>query len=106
MNKEFSNWDKKVSWNVLFDSEEELIEKLVTMNVKDKRLYGVMGEVFLEGLQKYYAKKGFLTPAQLTQLKRGAKEIWKWWNATSINGATGMVITRETLMKGDVRKCK
>ena len=68
---------KKLSWNDLFDSEEELIESMLrcpTTSVNGRNV--PKGYEYIEGFQRYYKKNGELTKKQMTQLKRLAKNIY------------------------------
>lgn len=77
---------KKEKWDTLFDNEQELLEACKSINVPMfiQMKYG--GYVYIESFQKRLNAGGGLTPAQLTQLKRLAKQVYCYhWNAQNTN---------------------
>ena len=71
---------RKLKWDEIFDTEEELIkalfhEKVLTDEDKVPMHKWCRGYEFIKSFRKYYKKNGFLTPNQMTQLKRLAPEI-------------------------------
>lgn len=71
--------ESRVKWTELFESEEELVEKMLLCYADvDTTPYFklVQGYGFISSFQKYYRKNGMLTPKQMTQLKRLAKSIY------------------------------
>lgn len=70
---------KKVSWNSIYDSEDELLrdlfhEKVIVDN--DAPHYKICrGYEYIKGFRNYYKKNGCLSEKQMTQLKRLASEI-------------------------------
>lgn len=71
---------KKVSWNDVYDTEEELVRdlfnnKIYTDEDKVPMHMWCKGYEFVKGFRKYYEKNDTLTEKQMTQLKRMASEI-------------------------------
>ena len=69
---------ERISWDQLFDGEEELIKMMMTCETEKglaPRGYG-----YIRNFKQYYKKYGRLTPKQLTQLKRLAKAIYAFVN--------------------------
>lgn len=71
---------EKVSWNMVYDTEEELIkdlfhEKVYTNEDPVPMNKWCKGYEYIKGFRKYYQKHGALTEKQMTQLKRLASEI-------------------------------
>ncbi len=64
----------KVSWEEMFDDEQELIEAMLACPV-DKGIVP-KGYEYIKSFQKYYANNGRLSDKQMTQLKRLAKAIY------------------------------
>lgn len=71
--------DKKDKWNDLFKNEEELVEALKQIDVnKFNQLcnrYIVKGYQYIESFVKRVNAGRDLTPAQMRQLKRLAREV-------------------------------
>lgn len=85
---------KKLSWDKLFDSEEELVEAMMECPVDTKsREHGVVpkGYEYIAGFQRYYAKNRCLTDKQMTQLKRLAKAVYVGFHGMHVGGYTAMV---------------
>jgi len=76
---------KKNSWTDLFDSEQELTQKMMEVKI-EKGLTVPKGYLYIEGFQKYYQEHGTLTSSQMTQLKRLAKGIYAYANNLNIGG--------------------
>lgn len=69
---------KKVSWNSIYDSEDELLkdlfhEKIIVENAPHHKL--CRGYEYIKGFRNYYKKNGCLSEKQMAQLKRLASEI-------------------------------
>ena len=68
---------RKMKWNDIFDTEEDLIAAMFHDNVvvegTSSRL--CRGYAYIKGFRAFYDKNGKLTDKQLTQLKRLAPEI-------------------------------
>ena len=74
---------EQISWNQLFDSEQELIAKMLDCETEKGLVpkgYGYIGS-----FKRYYKKNGCLTPKQLTQLKRLAKSIYAFVNDLKVS---------------------
>lgn len=83
---------EKKTWKNYFANEEELVKALMDIDVARYQSIYCKGWGYIEGFQKYYNKNGQLTKSQLTQLKRLASEIDKYYTGHSINGATREVM--------------
>ena len=68
----------KVKWDEMFDSEGELIEIVKNINVVQFQDKGCKGYSYIEGFQRTLSSGNDLSRAQLTQLKRLAKEVYKY----------------------------
>lgn len=66
----------KVKWNELFESEKELIQKMIMVSSRFEK-QGYKGYVYINSFTEYYKKNKSLTEKQLTQLKRLSTEIYK-----------------------------
>lgn len=69
---------KPLAWDQLFESDQELIDKMLQCNTGAglvPRGYG-----YIRSFQRYYRATGELTPRQMTQLKRLAKYIYAYIN--------------------------
>lgn len=67
-------------WNDIYDTEEELIKDLFNEKVltdEDTSIsYKICrGYEYIKSFRKFYKKNGYLTPKQITQLKRIAYAI-------------------------------
>jgi hypothetical protein len=69
-----------LKWDEMFESEQDLINALMVIDIKRYKDEGYVGITYIEGFQKFYRKHHFLTDRQMTQLKRLAKEIYKYHN--------------------------
>lgn len=67
-------------WNDLYKTEQELLEALAKVNLDEYKRRRFNGWQYIESFQKQYINKGTLSPAQMTVLKRLAKEIYKYHN--------------------------
>lgn len=68
----------KVSWNEIFETEEELIQAMFDEHiiVENAPLHKLCrGYEYIKSFRQYYSKNNILTEAQLRQLKRLASEI-------------------------------
>lgn len=79
LNKSHSGIEK-VSWDMIYDTEEELINDLFNEKIytdEDNIPYYKVckGYVYIKVFRNYYNKNGKLTNNQLVQLKRLASEI-------------------------------
>lgn len=63
-----------LKWSDLFETEEELIKTL--MRTRFQQHITCKGYEFFDSLKRYYFMNSTLTPKQLTQLKKGAKNIY------------------------------
>lgn len=63
-----------VKWDKMFESEEELIEKMRSIDINKYKRDCRKGYEYIEGFQK--TKE--LSKGQLTQLKRLAKEVYRY----------------------------
>ena len=77
---------KKLSWDKLFDSEEELVEAMQQCPVRGRDGIVPAGYEYIAGFQRYFTKHGCLTPNQMTQLKRLAKSVYIGLNRMSVGG--------------------
>lgn len=68
----------KVKWNEMFDSEEELIETMKKIDIKKFENNYYKGYAYIGSFQKQLANGAELSPKQITQLKRLAKEVYKY----------------------------
>lgn len=69
---------EKVSWNEVFDTEEELIQAMFDEHiiVENAPLHKLCrGYEYIKSFRQYYSKNNTLTEAQMRQLKRLASEI-------------------------------
>lgn len=69
---------KKVKWNEIFDTEEELVmvmfnEKVIVENASFLNL--CRGFEYIKSFKEYYSKNNYLTDRQMTQLKRLASQM-------------------------------
>ena len=69
---------EKLSWNQLFDSEGELIVKMLECET-EKGLVP-KGYGYIDSFKRYYKKNSCLTTKQLTQLKRLSKSVYAFVN--------------------------
>lgn len=71
---------KKLSWKDLFKDEQELIEAMqrCPTDKSGKNEFGIVpkGFEYIESFKRYYERNGMLTPKQMTQLKRLAKNVY------------------------------
>ena len=67
----------KLSWNEIYDSEQELIDDLMKVNASTAQpSYKIpMGYVYIDGFQNRISKGLPLTDKQMLQLKRLASSI-------------------------------
>lgn len=68
-----------VKWNQMFESEEELLQVMMTCKADPDKysLFSlVKGYEYIHSFQRQYKVKGALSPKQMTQLKRLAKSIY------------------------------
>lgn len=65
-----------VKWSDMFDSEEELIRTMIIVSPRFE-VNGYKGFAYINSFTEYYKKNKELTPKQITQLKRLAKEIYR-----------------------------
>ena len=65
---------KSLKWSDLFETEEQLMLCLLLTDFRHH--ITCKGYEFFESVQAYYIKNKTLTPKQITQLKRGAKNIY------------------------------
>jgi len=72
----------QISWNQLFDSEQELITKM--LECETEKGFVPKGYEYIGSFKRYYKKNGCLTPKQLTQLKRLAKSVYAFVNNLKI----------------------
>lgn len=75
---------EQISWNQLFETEQELIAKMLECET-EKGLVP-KGYEYIGSFKRYYKKNGCLTPRQLTQLKRLAKSIYAFVNDLRVSG--------------------
>lgn len=73
---------EQISWDQLFDSEQELITKMLECET-EKGLVP-KGYGYIDSFKRYYKKNKRLTPKQLTQLKRLAKSIYAFVNGLEV----------------------
>lgn len=69
---------EKVSWGMIFDTEQELIDAMFHKNVHTEGVPHCnlcRGYEYIRSFKRYYQNHGVLTQKQLTQLKRLASEI-------------------------------
>lgn len=69
-----------VKWNEMFDSEAELIKYLKKIDI-EKFKDNCKGYYYIEGFQKELNEGKELSAKQLTQLKRLAKEVYRYYRA-------------------------
>lgn len=84
---------KKLSWDKLFDSEEELVEAMMGCPVeRTASRHGLVpkGYEYIAGFQRYYAKNRCLTDKQMTQLKRLAKSVYVGIKGMNVGGYIAM----------------
>ncbi|AFQ29793.1 hypothetical protein P4493_05915 [Bacillus thuringiensis] len=78
------NWNNyyfgKLPWDKMFDSEQELLLCLANIDLEVFKQKGCKGWKYVEGFQKRLASGQGLTNPQITQTKRIAKEIYKYYN--------------------------
>ena len=67
-----------VKWHEMFESEYELIQCLKSVDISEFKRNNYKGYEVIESLQKLILSGGELSKAQLTQLKRLSKEIYKY----------------------------
>ncbi|AEO93891.1 gp648 [Bacillus phage G] len=67
-----------VKWDSMFDDEEELIKYLRSVDVEKFKRDHRKGYAYVEGFQKQLESGKELSPKQVTQLKRIAKEIYRY----------------------------
>ena len=70
----------RVKWSEMFESEAELVELVQSVDVKEFINKGCQGYVYVESCQRTLNSGKDLSKAQLTQLKRIAKDIYKYHN--------------------------
>ncbi|WP_255294061.1 hypothetical protein [Bacillus toyonensis] len=70
----------KIEWNEMFDSEEELIGLVKKINMDRYKQMYCKGWLYVEGFQRTLSSGKELSPKQVTQLKRIAREIYKYYN--------------------------
>lgn len=69
---------EKVSWGMIFDTEQELIDAMFHKNVHTDGVpyYKLCrGYEYIKSFKRYYKRHNTLTQKQLVQLKRLASEI-------------------------------
>lgn len=69
---------KTVKWCEIYDGEEELIEAMFDKKVivENAPLHKMCrGYEYIKSFRRYYEKNNYLTPKQMTQLKRLASQI-------------------------------
>lgn len=78
--KNVKTWQlaERISWDQLFDSEGELIAKM--LECKTEKGLVPKGYGYIDSFKRYYKRHGCLTPKQLTQLKRLAKAVYAFVN--------------------------
>ena len=74
---------KSCKWSDIYDTEEELIKDLFNEKIlTDEDTHYVFkvckGYEYIKSFRRFYKKNGYLTPKQLSQLKRLAYEIAYW----------------------------
>lgn len=69
-----------LKWDEMFESEQDLINALMGIDIKRYKDKGYVGITYIESFQKFYHKHRYLTDRQMIQLKRLAKEIYKYHN--------------------------
>ena len=69
---------ENVKWDSMFNSEQELIESLIKVDVEKFKADRLKGYQYVEGFQKQLAANKELSPKQITQLKRIAKSIYRY----------------------------
>jgi hypothetical protein len=67
-----------LKWNEAYSSEEALLNALVKVDIELYKKNYCKGYEYVESFQKYYNQNGSLTPRQMTQLKRVAREIKRY----------------------------
>lgn len=68
---------QKVSWNELYDSVQEMIDDLCSINYSNCSAFtSLRGYKYLEGFKRYYLLHGYLTDKQTVQLKRLASSLY------------------------------
>ena len=77
-------YEQKISWDQLFDSEQELIAKMLECET-EKGLVP-KGYGYIDSFKRFYKKNGYLTAKQLTQLKRLAKSVYAFVNDLKMSG--------------------
>ena len=70
----------RVKWSEMFESEAELIELVKSVDVKEFIHKGCQGFRYVESCQRTLNSGKDLSKPQLTQLKRIAKDIYKYHN--------------------------
>ena len=68
----------KVKWDEMFDSVEELVESVKSIDVARFQDMGCKGYSYIEGFQRTLNSGNDLSKPQVTQLKRLAKEVYKY----------------------------
>lgn len=67
---------KKVKWNEIYDTEEELVNDMMNENlIADGSVHSCRGYEYIKSFREYFKKNGSLTEKQMTQLKRLGYEI-------------------------------
>lgn len=72
----------RISWDQMFDNEQELIAKMLECNTKGGLV--PRGYMYIRSFKRYYSAHGCLTPRQLVQLKRLAKSIYAFYNKLEV----------------------
>lgn len=68
---------QKVSWNKLYDSVQEMIDDMCSINYSNCSAFtSLRGYKYLEGFKRYYLLHGYLTDKQTVQLKRLASSLY------------------------------
>lgn len=75
--------EKSCKWLDIYDTEEELVkdlfnEKILTDEDTHCMFKVCKGYEYIKSFRKFYKKNGYLTPKQITQLKRLAYEMAYW----------------------------
>lgn len=65
-------------WNDAFENETELVNKMMIMDIETYKNRWLKAPYFIKSLQEQIKRRERLSKKQMTQLKRLAKEIYKY----------------------------
>lgn len=73
---------KTVNWNKLYESEQDLINDLIKIDIDKIKYYYELpkGYEYIKSFRNYYLKNNTLSEAQIKQLKRIAEPIFSYNN--------------------------